>query len=104
MPRIESYENGSLVNTFEVLDAPTSLVLQLQTIMDSVVEVLGTGVSLPLGLPTQVISLSIGLKELARLAPDTVFASEARHAIEALGVLPDSLEELRQQMLNMLIL
>jgi len=58
--------------------------------------------SVPAGLLTKIMGLSSALQELARIVPESVYAREAEAAIEELGILPEPLEDVRQQMLTLI--
>lgn len=53
----------------------------------------------PPGVFAQIATLSTSLQELSRLVPESVYASEAALVITNLGVLPEPMETIRQQML-----
>lgn len=52
------------------------------------------------GTFAQIAAISAQLQELARLVPESVYASEAAAVITALGTLPEPLETVRQQVLS----
>lgn len=56
----------------------------------------------PIGLFSTISSVSVTLEKLAQLVPVNLYAREAKKAIEDLGVLPDGLEQVRQQMISII--
>lgn len=97
------WDSEALAWVLVVAPLPSRLIMMLDEQAAIITAAIAdSGVAPPPGLFTAIAQLSANLQELARLVPEALYASEANFAITNLGVLPEPMETVRQNMLALI--